>query len=58
MYATTTVDSDKITDTVALAAAIKAFKENTDPYYEMSLNLLEAMVSAAEFRDAGEAWIN
>ena len=58
MYATTTVDSDKITDTIALAAAIKAFKEDTDPYYEMSLNLLEAMVSAAEFRDAGEAWIN
>lgn len=45
MYASTAVDTDKITDTIALASAAKAFKEDKASQYQKSLDFLEAMVS-------------
>lgn len=57
MYASTSVDTDKITDAIALASATKAFKEDKDSQYQKSLDFLEAMVSAAEFRDISEDWL-
>ena len=57
MYASTAVDTDKITDTIALASAAKAFKEDKASQYQKSLDFLEAMVSAAEFRDISEDWL-
>ena len=57
MYASTAVDTDKITDAIALASAAKAFKEDKDSQYQKSLDFLEAMVSAAEFRDISEDWL-
>ena len=57
MYASTAVDTDKITDTIALASAAKAFKEDKTSQYQKSLDFLEAMVSAAEFRDISEDWL-
>lgn len=57
MYASTAVDTDKITDAIALASATKAFKEDKASQYQKSLDFLEAMVSAAEFRDISEDWL-
>ena len=57
MYASTSVDTDKITDAIALASAAKAFKEDKASQYQKSLDFLEAMVSAAEFRDISEDWL-
>lgn len=57
MYASTAVDTDKITDAIALASAAKAFKEDKASQYQKSLGFLEAMVSAAEFRDISEDWL-
>ena len=57
MYASTAVDTDKITDTIALASAAKAFEEDKASQYQKSLDFLEAMVSAAEFRDISEDWL-
>ena len=57
MYASTSVDTDKITDAIALASATKAFKEDKASQYQKSLDFLEAMVSAAEFRDISEDWL-
>lgn len=57
MYASTAVDTDKITDAIALASAAKAFKEDKASQYQKSLDFLEAMVSAAEFRDISEDWL-
>lgn len=57
MYASTSVDTDKITDAVALASAAKAFKEDKASQYQKSLDFLETMVSAAEFRDISEDWL-
>lgn len=57
MYASTAVDTDKITDTIALASAANAFKEDKASQYQKSLDFLEAMVSAAEFRDISEDWL-
>lgn len=57
MYASTAVDTDKITDTIALASAVKTFKEDKASQYQKSLDFLEAMVSAAEFRDISEDWL-
>ena len=57
MYASTSVDTDKITDAIALASAVKAFKEDKVSQYQKSLDFLEAMVSAAEFRDISEDWL-
>ena len=57
MYASTSVDTDKITDAIALASAVKAFKEDKASQYQKSLDFLEAMVSAAEFRDISEDWL-
>lgn len=57
MYASTAVDTDKITDAVALASAAKAFKEDKASQYQKSLDFLETMVSAAEFRDISEDWL-
>ena len=57
MYASTSVDTDKITDAIVLASATKAFKEDMASQYQKSLDFLEAMVSAAEFRDISEDWL-
>ena len=57
MYASTSVDTDKITDAIALASAANAFKEDMASQYQKSLDFLEAMVSAAEFRDISEDWL-
>ena len=57
MYASTAVDTDKITDAIALASAANAFKEDKASQYQKSLVFLEAMVSAAEFRDISEDWL-
>lgn len=57
MYASTAVDTDKITDAIALASAANAFKEDKASQYQKSLDFLEAMVSAAEFRDISEDWL-
>ena len=57
MYASTSVDTDKITDAIALASAAKTFKEDKASQYQKSLDFLEAMVSAAEFRDISEDWL-
>lgn len=57
MYASTAVDTDKITDAIALASAVKTFKEDKASQYQKSLDFLEAMVSAAEFRDISEDWL-
>ena len=57
MYASTSVDTDKITDAIALASAAKAFKEDKASQYQKSLDFLEAMVSTAEFRDISEDWL-
>ena len=56
-YASTAVDTDKITDAIALASAANAFKEDKASQYQKSLDFLEAMVSAAEFRDISEDWL-
>lgn len=57
MYASTSVDTDKITDAIALASAAKTFKEDKASQYQKSLDFLEAMVSAAEFRNISEDWL-
>lgn len=49
VYATTYVDDSVLTDPVELAAA-------TDIYYQKSLELLEAMLTAAEFREPVDSW--
>ena len=57
VYATTYVDDSVLTDPVELAAATNTMKNDPDTYYQKSLELLEAMVSAAEFRDISEDWL-
>ena len=57
VYATTYVDDSVLTDPVELAAATNIMKNDPDIYYQKSLELLEAMVSAAEFRDISEDWL-
>ena len=56
VYAITYVNDDELTDPVALAAAVKEMKDDPDTYYQKSLELLEAMLTAAEFREPVEAW--
>lgn len=56
MYATTYVDDTNLTDPAELASAISTMEEDPSQYYQMSLDLLDAMVNAAEFREADEAW--
>mgnify|MGYP004551408537 FL=1 len=56
VYAITYVNDDELTDPVALAAAVKEMKDDPDTYYQKSLDLLEAMLTAVEFREPVEAW--
>ena len=39
-----------------LEKAVKEMKDDPDTYYQKSLELLEAMLTAAEFREPVEAW--
>lgn len=56
MYATTYVDDSVLTDPVELAAATNTMKNDPDTYYQKSLELLEAMLTAAEFREPVDSW--
>ena len=56
VYATTYVDDSVLTDTVELAAAANTMKNDPDTYYQKSLELLEAMLTAAEFREPVDSW--
>ena len=56
VYATTYVDDSVLTDPVELAAAANTMKNDPDTYYQKSLELLEAMLTAAEFREPVESW--
>lgn len=56
VYATTYVDDSVLTDPVELAAATNTMKNDPDTYYQKSLELLEAMLTAAEFREPVDSW--
>ena len=56
VYATTYVDDSVLTDPVELAAATNTMKNDPDIYYQKSLELLEAMLTAAEFREPVDSW--
>lgn len=56
VYATTYVDDSVLTDPGELAAAANTMKNNPDTYYQKSLELLEAMLTAAEFREPVDSW--
>ena len=56
VYATTYVDDSVLTDPVELAAATNIMKNDPDIYYQKSLELLEAMLTAAEFREPVDSW--
>ena len=56
VYATTYVDDSALTDPVELAAATNTMKNDPDTYYQKSLELLEAMLTAAEFREPVDSW--
>lgn len=56
VYATTYVDDSVLTDPVELAAAMNTMKNDPDTYYQKSLELLEAMLTAAEFREPVDSW--
>ena len=56
VYATTYVDDSVRTDPVELAAATNTMKNDPDIYYQKSLELLEAMLTAAEFREPVDSW--
>lgn len=56
VYATTYVDDSVLTDPVELAAAANTMKNDPDTYYQKSLELLEAMLTAAEFREPVDSW--
>ena len=56
VYATTYVDDSVLTDPVELAAATNTMKNDPDIYYQKSLELLEAMLIAAEFREPVDSW--
>lgn len=56
VYATTYVDDSVLTDSVELAAATNTMKNDPDTYYQKSLELLEAMLTAAEFREPVDSW--
>lgn len=56
VYATTYVDDSVLTDPGELAAAANTMKNDPDTYYQKSLELLEAMLTAAEFREPVDSW--
>ena len=56
VYAITYVDDSVLTDPVELAAATNTMKNDPDTYYQKSLELLEAMLTAAEFREPVDSW--
>lgn len=56
VYATTYVDDSVLTDPVELAAAANTMKNDPDTYYQKSLELLEAMLTAAEFKEPVDSW--
>ena len=56
VYATTYVDDSVLTDPVELAAVTNTMKNDPDIYYQKSLELLEAMLTAAEFREPVDSW--